>query len=152
MAALPRPTRFPEAPMIITRRAALALLALAAIASSVAAQTQRPMTWMDIQTFARAGSWTPSPNRQWMLYTVTTPDWKDAQSYSDLHLVSMTQGVSSSRQLTFTEKKNEQSPAWAPDGTWFVFLSDRDAAESARQSQLYMMHPDGGEARKITSA
>jgi Tol biopolymer transport system component len=87
-----------------------------------------------------------------MLYTITTPDWEDAQSYSDLHLVSMTRGVSSSRQMTFTEKKSETAPAWAPGGAWFAVLSDRDAAAAARQSQVYMMRPDGGEARKITDA
>ena len=138
--------------LTLVRRGALALLALAALATAAAAQTQRPMTWMDVQTSARAGSWAPSPDRQWMLYTVTTPHWEDAQSYSDLHLVSMTQGVSSSRQLTFTEKKNEGSPAWGPGGGWFVFTSDRDAAANARTNQLYMMRPDGGEARKITDA
>ncbi len=138
--------------MNILRRAIPAFLALVTLASTAAAQTGRPMTWMDIQTFARAGSWAPSPNRQWMLYTITKPDWQEAQSYSDLHIVSMTQGVASSRQLTFTEKKNEQSPAWAPDGTWFVFLSDRDAAGNGRESQIYMMRPDGGEARRITDA
>ena len=138
--------------MTNVRSGALSLLALALVTHAAAAQTQRPMTWMDIQTFARAGSWTPSHDRQWMLYTITRPDWEDAQSYSDIHLVSMTRGVASSRQMTFTEKKNEQSPAWAPDGTWFVFLSDRDAAGSARQNQIYMMRPDGGEARKITDA
>lgn len=138
--------------MNTVRRGAAALLALAILTTAAAAQTQRPMTWMDIQTFARAGSWAPSPDRQWMLYTITTPDWEEAQSYSDIHLVSLTQGVSSSRQMTFTGKKNEQAPAWAPGGAWFVFSSDRDAAANARQSQLYMMRPDGGEARKITDA
>jgi dipeptidyl aminopeptidase/acylaminoacyl peptidase len=138
--------------MTTVRRGAFSLLALALLTQAAAAQTQRPMTWMDIQTFARAGSWAPSPDRQWMLYTITKPDWEDAQSYSDIHLVSMTRGVTSSRQMTFTEKKNEQSPAWAPGGAWFVFSSDRDAAANARQNQLYMMRPDGGEARKITDA
>lgn len=138
--------------MTTVRRGALALLALAILTPAAAAQTQRPMTWMDIQKLARAGSWAPSPDRQWMLYTITTPDWEDAQSYSDIHLVSMTRGVSSSRQMTFTEKKNETAPAWAPGGAWFVFSSDRDAAANARSSQLYMMRPDGGEARKITDA
>ncbi|HSW29210.1 MAG TPA: prolyl oligopeptidase family serine peptidase [Longimicrobiales bacterium] len=138
--------------MNTVRRGATALLALALLTTAAAAQTPRPMTWMDIQTFARAGSWAPSPDRQWMLYTITKPDWEDAQSYSDIHLVSLARGVSSSRQMTFTEKKNEQAPAWAPGGAWFVFSSDRDAAATARQSQLYMMRPDGGEARKITDA
>ncbi|HSG08393.1 MAG TPA: S9 family peptidase [Longimicrobiales bacterium] len=129
----------------------MALLALLALGGASAAQ-QRPLTWMDAQEFARPGSWTPSPDGKWMLYTITSPTWEDAASYSDIHLVSLERGVSSSRQLTFTEKKNEESPGWAPDGTWFVFRSDRDAAGNGRQSQLYMMRPDGGEARKITDA
>jgi len=138
--------------MTIVRRGAAALLALLVLAPAMAAQTQRPMTWMDIQTFPRAGSWTPSPDGQWMLYTVTTPDWEEARSFSDIHLVSMRQGVSSSRQMTFTEKKSEGSPAWAPGGGWFVFSSDRDAAGNGGADQLYMMRPDGGEARKFTDA
>lgn len=138
--------------MNIVRRGALALLALTVMTSTAAAQAQRPMTWMDVQTMTRAGSWEPSPDGQWMLYTVTTPDWADARSYTDIHLVSMREGVSSSRQLTFTEKKNESSPTWAPGGGWFVFSSDRDATGNGSQRQLYMMRPDGGEARKITDA
>lgn len=137
--------------MTTVRRGALALFALLTLAATAAAQ-QRPMTWMDSQEFARPGSWTPSPDGKWMLYTITTPNWEDAESYSDIHLVSLQRGASSSRQLTFTEKKNESSPGWAPDGSWFVFSSDRDAAGSGRQRQLYMMRPDGGEARKFTDA
>jgi dipeptidyl aminopeptidase/acylaminoacyl peptidase len=138
--------------MTILRRGWYALIAFLLLAPAAVAQNQRPMSWMDGQTMARAGSWEPSADGQWMLYTVTTPDWKDARSYSDIHLVSMTQGVSSSRQLTFTEKKNERSPTWAPAGGWFVFASDRDAAGTGSQNQLYMMRPDGGEARKFTDA
>jgi len=137
--------------MTVLRRGALALVTLLALATAAAAQ-QRPMTWMDAQELARPGSWTPSPDGAWMLYTVTTPSWEDAASYSDIHLVSLRQGLPSHRQLTFTEKKNERSPAWAPDGSWFVFASDRDASGNGRRSQLYMMRPDGGEARKFTDA
>lgn len=137
--------------MPFVRRGALALLALLTVGAAAAAQ-ERPLTWMDSQEFSRPGSWTPSPDGKWMLYTITTPSWEDAESYSDIHLVSLERGVSSSRQLTYTEKKNERAPAWAPDGSWFLFASDRDAAESGSQSQLYMMRPDGGEARKVTDA
>ncbi len=140
--------------MVTTSSGATALLAVALFAVPVAAQTnaRRPMTWMDIQETSRAGSWKPSPDSKWMLYTVSTPNWEDAASYSDIHLVSMQQGLPSHRQMTFTENKNETSPAWSPDGSWFVFRSDRDATGSGHQDQLYMMHPDGGEARKITAA
>ena len=58
------------------------------IDSSLAAQ-QRPMTFMDVQEMKRAGSWTPSPDGSWMLYTVTTPNWEEADSQTDIHLVSL---------------------------------------------------------------
>ena len=112
------------------------------------AAQERPLTFMDVQEMKRAGSWTPSPNGAWILYTVTTPDWEEAESQTDIHLVSLDQGVSSSRQLTYTEDKNETSPTWGPDGSFFLFSSNRDGDEN----QLYMMRHDGGEARKITDA
>ena len=109
---------------------------------------QRPFTFMDVQEMKRAGSWTPSPDGSWMLYTVTTPDWEAAESQTDIHLVSLREGVPSARQLTYTDDKNETSPMWAPDGSFFLFASNRDGDET----QLYMMRHDGGEARKITGA
>ncbi|WP_419165394.1 S9 family peptidase [Candidatus Palauibacter sp.] len=124
----------------------VAVLALP-LDAPLAAQ-QRPLTFMDVQEMRRAGSWTPSPDGAWMLYTVTTPDWEEAESQTDIHLVSLDEGVPSSRQLTYTEDKNETSPTWGPDGSFFLFSSNRDGDEN----QLYMMRHDGGEARKITDA
>ena len=117
------------------------------IDSSLAAQ-QRPMTFMDVQEMKRAGSWTPSPDGSWMLYTVTTPNWEEADTQTDIHLVSLSEGVPSDRRLTYTDDKNETSPAWAPDGSFFLFSSNRGGDDN----QLYMMRHDGGEARKITDA
>jgi dipeptidyl aminopeptidase/acylaminoacyl peptidase len=136
------------------RRTSLLLAALSVLIAPVSgtAQTGRPMTFMDVQEMNRAGSWAISPDGAMMLYTVTTPDWIEAESQSDVHLVSLRTGVSSSRQLTFTEDKNESRPTWAPDGAFFVFASDRDAGDNGRGNQLYMMRHDGGEARKITDA
>src|SRR5690606_28986783 len=96
---------------------------------------------------------TPSPDGRWMLYTVTTPDWEKATRQTDLHLVSVGDGVASSKQMTFTTEKNETSPAWSRDGSFFLFLSNRDAPENARgRNQIYLMRPNGGEARRITNA
>ena len=125
----------------------VSVAALVAFAAPLAAQ-QRPFTFMDVQELKRAGSWTPSPDGSWMLYTVTTPDWEAADSQTDIHLVSLSEGLPSERQLTYTDDKNETSPAWAPDGSFFVFSSNRDGDEN----QLYMMRHDGGEARKVTDA
>ncbi len=133
------------------RRIVFPAVAAIVLSSPLVAQ-QRPMDWMDVQLMNRAGSWEVSPDGGWMLYTVSAPDWEEAESFSDIHLVSMREGVNSSRQLTFTADKSEDSPTWAPDGSFFVFASDRDKGDDLKGDQLFMMRHDGGEARRITSA
>ncbi len=120
----------------------------AAQSSSAADSDLRPMTFLDMQEFNRPGSWTPSPDGEWMLYSVTDPDWIEDESQSDLYVVSLREGLASTRRLTFTADYNEGSPGWAPDGGWFVFSSNRD--EDLDGSQLFMMRVDGGEAQQIT--
>lgn len=133
----------------------LLLLAVPTLEARLAAQAaaQRPMTFLDVQFMRNAGSQTLSPDGRWMLYTLSVPDWREARRQTDLYIVSVAEGVPSTRQLTFTGEKNEASPAWLPDGQSFVFLSNRDAPASASgQNQLFLMRQDGGEARRITSA
>src|SRR5262245_21487753 len=76
---------------------------------------QRPMTFLDQQQMRQVGATTPSPDGKWMLYTLSTPDWKEAKRQTDIYLVSLQQGVSSTKQMTFTKEKNETSPRWAHD-------------------------------------
>lgn len=133
-------------------RTPVLLAATAALFAAPLTAQQRPMTWMDAQLMRSAGSWEVSPDRTLMLYTVSTPDWEEAERYSDVHLVSLRDGVSSSRRLTFTDDDNEEDPTWGPDGSFFVFASDRDQGDGLRGNQLFMMRHDGGEARRITDA
>lgn len=136
----------------------VALLVVAAADLSVpVARAQvpapRPMTFLDMQQMRQVGATAPSPDGKWMLYTLSTPDWKEARRQTDIYLVSIAQGVASTKQMTFTKEKDETSPRWAEDGSFFVFLSNREAPEtSATRNQLYLMRPDGGEARRITDA
>jgi dipeptidyl aminopeptidase/acylaminoacyl peptidase len=137
----------------------LVLLVLFAAAPAVRARTVqdaeplRPMTFLDMQHMRQAGSPTPSPDGQWLLYTVSTPDWQEARSQTDLYLVSLAQGLPSTRQMTFTTDRNETAPAWSLDGAFFLFLSNRDApANAPNRNQLYRMRPTGGEAQRITDA
>ena len=153
---------------------------VAQAATTTSSSATRPMTWLDVQNMRQVGSPTPSPDGKWLLYTLSVPDWKEARRQNDLYVVSTAQGVASTRRLTFTADKNETAPAWSRDGRFFVFLSDRDAARDASANrgsslptsgpgapyfppavgggmggasyQLYLMRPDGGEARKITEA
>ena len=150
-----RTSPFRPVPALLARvRAALVVaIGFAAAAGAAAQSTTRPVTFMDVQEMRSAGSEAPSPDGRWMLYTITTPDWQSARDQSDIHLVSLAEGVASSRQLTYTKDHDESAPAWSRDGRFFVFTSNRDAASSARgQNQLFLMRPDGGEARRITDA
>jgi len=151
--------------------AALALATSSQPAQAQAPDGKRPMTFLDMQNLRQVGSPTPSPDRKWMLYTVSVPDWNVARRQTDIYLVSMDQGVRATRQLTYTKDKSEGQPRWAPDGSFFLFSSNRDAAPAPGAGggepqgagggggggggagfQLYLMRPDGGEARKITDA
>ncbi len=150
-------------PLFIT-----ALLPVVVMAQKAASpDAPRPITFLDRQYQRDVGSPTPSPDGKWLLYTLSTPDWNQAKRQTDiyLYLVSVKDGVSSTRQMTFTKDKNETSPRWSRDGKFFVFLSNRDAPSApsggsagppsgnvAGQNQIYVMRPDGGEARKITDA
>ena len=145
----------------------LAALLPAVVMAQKAASSDalRPITFLDRQYQRDVGSPTPSPDGKWLLYTLSTPDWNQARRQTDIYLVSVKDGLSSTRQMTFTKDKNETSPRWSRDGKFFVFLSNRDApsapsggstglssGSATAQNQIYVMRPDGGEARKITDA
>ncbi len=148
--------------MFISRKSRLvSIVVLVTLAAglSIRAQTppaatgKRPMTFLDMQKMRQAGAPAVSPDGRWVLYTITTPDWKEAKRQSDIYLVSLQQGLASTKQMTFTKDKNETEPRWSRDGSFFVFASNREAPSSAAtQNQLYLMRPDGGEARRITDA
>ncbi|MEW6127837.1 MAG: S9 family peptidase [Acidobacteriota bacterium] len=139
--------------LIINKKFSVIFFTLLLLAASAVAQQKRPMTFMDVQEIRNASAPAVSPDGKWGLYTLSVPDWKTAKRFTDIYLVSLERGVESTRQLTYTRDKNENAPRWSRDGKFFVFASDREAPpSSSSQNQLYLMRPDGGEARKITDA
>ena len=64
----------------------IALFFTIAIVTVGAAQAPRPMTFVDVENMRSARSEAPSPDGRWMVYTVSTPDWHEAQDQSDIHL------------------------------------------------------------------
>lgn len=91
----------------------LASVVAVCLHGTIGAQTPatRPMTFLDMQLMKSFGSPAVSPDGHWLLYTVSTPDWKEARSQTDIHLVSLRQGLPSTKQMTFTREKNETSPS-----------------------------------------
>lgn len=124
--------------------------ALTAVVGAQAAK--RPMTFLDVQLMKQAGSPALSPDGRFLAYTLSTMNWKDARRSTDVWVVATDRGLPSARQLTFTADKSENSPTWSRDGSFLAFSSNRDAPNNGTQQQLYIMRPDGGEARKITNA
>lgn len=139
------------------------LLPAAALAQKAAtSHALRPITFLDRQYQRDVGSPTPSPDGKWLLYTLSTPDWNQARRQTDIYLVSVKDGVASTKQMTYTKDKNETSPRWSRDGKFFVFLSNREASSApsagntgagggnaASQNQIYVMRPDGGRPAKL---
>jgi dipeptidyl aminopeptidase/acylaminoacyl peptidase len=134
-------------------RLGVAFIFIGLAATATAQNAKRAVTFMDVQEMRSAGSEAVSRDGRWMLYTVTTPDWQTAKEQSDIHVVSLQEGVASSKQMTFTKEHNETSPQWSRDGSFFVFASNRNAPSTAEsQNQLFVLRLGVGEARRITDA
>jgi hypothetical protein len=63
-----------------------------AAAQSQPADAKKPMTFLDVQKMRQVGSPAPSPDARLLLYTISTPDWKEARRQTDIHLVSLEKG------------------------------------------------------------
>ncbi len=138
---------------MIVAVSAAAAATLLPVPTSAQAPSKRPMTFLDALQLRTASLPTLSPDLKWALYSISSLDWKEGKRHTDLWVTPIDQGATSARQLTFTRDKNEHGARWAPDGRFFLFLSDRDApATTVGQEQLYLMRPDGGEARRLTDA
>ena len=84
-------------------------LALGALLAAPAL-AQRPMTFLDAQNMRQVAGQDISPDGKSMLYSLSTPDWQTARRQSDIYLVSFDRGLQTTRQLTFTNDKNETYP------------------------------------------
>lgn len=110
-------------------------------------EPKRAMTFLDIiqmKSLGRRGSEDISPDGNWFVYTIRVPDWEKNKRYSDIYMTSLSGGET--KQMTFTEDKNENSPRWFVDSSFFAFLSNR----SEDKNQIYFMKTNGGDARKVT--
>ena len=118
------------------------VLVLAGIAR---AQTPRPMDYADIFRGANLQGAELSPDGAWVVYEASKLQFPDWQRRTDLFVVSA--DGRTTRQLTYTEGEDEAGAQWHPKGGIIGFTSTRDA----KKRQLFLIRPDGGEARRVTS-
>jgi dipeptidyl aminopeptidase/acylaminoacyl peptidase len=133
------------------KRFATLWLGLVLVVVPAAAQTPRPMDYADIFRFANLGGAELSPDGAWIVYEVSKLQFPDWQRRTDLYLVSA--DGRTTRQLTYTEGEDETGARWQPGGMGAVigaigFTSSRDN----KKRQLFLIRPDGGEARRVTNA
>ncbi|MFN3631054.1 MAG: TolB family protein, partial [Casimicrobiaceae bacterium] len=97
----------------------------------------------------RLGTPAASPDGRWVVIDQTTFSIASNESETQLWLYATDGRVR--HQLTRTGKKNT-APVWSPDGRWIAFCAKRGEGQDADDApQLYLISPEGGEARRVTT-
>lgn len=109
------------------------------------------LTVEDLWKLDRPAQPTLSPDGAQACVSVTSFDMKENKSRANLWLLSAFGGEP--RRLTSAGEKDGE-PRWAPDGKWIAFVAKRPAASGGKEEddepQVYLIAPDGGEARRLT--
>ena len=92
-----------------------------------------------------------SPDGAQACVSVTSFDMEENKSRTSLWLLSAYGGAP--RRLTAAGEKDGE-PRWSPDGRWIAFVAKRGVPGSKdtdeEHGQVYLIAPDGGEARRLT--
>jgi dipeptidyl aminopeptidase/acylaminoacyl peptidase len=108
------------------------------------------LTVDDLWKFERPAQPTLSPDGAQACVSVTSFDMKENKARASLWLLSAFGGEP--RRLTSAGEKDGE-PRWSPDGRWIAFVARRPAPDGEAdgdEAQVYVIPPDGGEARRLT--
>jgi dipeptidyl aminopeptidase/acylaminoacyl peptidase len=134
----------------------LAILLLPALAAAQA-DAQSDSTPPSVPTIQQAmemksaSSPQISPDGRFVSYQITHTDWDENAFVRQIWIAVPATGQT--YPLT-RGKKSSTDATWSPDSKWLAFLSSRDSdLPDAKKdtSQIYLISPDGGEARQITN-
>lgn len=112
------------------------------LAASLAAQKQ-PFDVQAMMKIARISEPQLSPDGKTVAFTVQTIDLDKNTKPKQIYIVPTFGGTA--QQITFQGTDNER-PEWSHDSRHIVFISNRGGS-----NQVWMMKPDGSEARQITN-
>ena len=112
----------------------------------------------DLWKLERPTQPTFSPDGAQACVSVTSYDMEENKGRASLWLLSSFGGEP--RRLTSAGEKDGE-PRWSPDGRWIAFVAKRpgtggphdksEAAKGDEEPQVYLIAPDGGEARRLTN-
>lgn len=103
-----------------------------------------PFGVQDMVRMERVGSPIPSPDGNWLVFTVRSWDEPTNKTTTNLWLIG-TDGTKL-RQLTSLKAKADTSPVWSPDSRTIAFTSNRTSPQ-----QIWTIGVDGGEAAQLTN-
>ena len=106
------------------------------------------LTVDELWRFERVGGISVAPDGAQAVCSVTRFSMEENNSHSRLCLLSIFGGAV--RQLTSCGDKDGQ-PAWSPSGEQIAFVGKREQQGKKDDApQLYVIAPDGGEARRVS--
>src|SRR6185436_17312319 len=111
---------------------------------------RKRITVEDLWKVERVATPTLSPDGAQACVSVSAYDMGDNKARASLWILSAFGGEP--RRLTSAGEKDGE-PRWSPDGKWIAFVAKRggsDGAKDDEQPQVYVIAPDGGEARRVT--
>lgn len=97
-----------------------------------------------------AGSPRISPDGRYVAYEVRETNWEENAFETEIWIAVVASGQR--YQLT-NAKKSSSSARWSPDSKLLAFISDRPSGSLGTgdgKRQIYLIHPEGGEAMVIT--
>jgi dipeptidyl aminopeptidase/acylaminoacyl peptidase len=106
-------------------------------------QRKHAITVADLWALKRLGVPSLSPDGRTACVAVTAFDMETNESRTELWLYPS--DGTAARRLTAGDKDGD--PVWSPDGKWIAFTAKRKDDDEA---QVYIIAPDGGEARRLT--
>jgi dipeptidyl aminopeptidase/acylaminoacyl peptidase len=134
--------RMTTAALFLIGIAGFASAAMTAPAASGQSPDKRPINFRDLIAMHRLGDPQISPDGQWVVYSVATPDYDANHLVKNIWIVAVAGGEP--RQLT--RGGSDERARWSPDGKQVAYISASDGT-----AQVYTLAVDGGSPVKVTS-